>query len=268
MDIPDVSMEVLQYCDIMTIGRLASVSRMYYLAVKDGIVYQEFGQHSRESKVFNKACRHGHNAALLRIHVFEDACESGHLHVAKWLVSLGTNVRQASIYLFGNVCTRNHLHVAKWLKRIIDATFDLDAFVHVCEHGYLNVAKLLHALKVDTRIRYERAFKAACASGRLEVATWLWTLNIVNIYHEDNYAFKHACIGGHLEVAKWLHNLGAGVGDKEWAFINACKHGHLEVAKWLQSFGIDAHIYKQAIRAANLMKRPKIVKWLNGLNKK
>jgi hypothetical protein len=83
---------------------------------------------------------------------FIEACDSGHLHIAEFLVLEDVN----------NTIDKN----------IVEYAFD-DA----CQNGNLTVAKWLYYLtgKFNSNINY--LFKCACEHGRLEIAQWLYLIN-------------------------------------------------------------------------------------------
>lgn len=97
-----------------------------------------------------------------------------------------------------------------------------------------------------------RALCAACASGRLGLARWIWSLG----FGSDPEACEHrcaivgpdggligeadllrsACAGGDLAAVQWARSLGGvDAGRIAWAVGTACVFGKTEVALWLLS---------------------------------
>ena len=84
---------------------------------------------------------------------FRSACKNGHLEVAKWLLSIKTDI---------NILIQNEY-----------------AFQFACQEGHLEVAKWLLSVKpdIDISANEEYAFKFACEKGNVNIAQWLSTLN-------------------------------------------------------------------------------------------
>lgn len=85
------------------------------------------------------------------------------------------------------------------------------AFRAACSSGHLPVAQFLYGQggfwSPDLR---EDAFELACRSGNLALVQWLYALGVVRVraHARDERCFQMACQKGHLAVAQWLHRVG------------------------------------------------------------
>ena len=79
-------------------------------------------------------------------YAFIDACKNGHTDVAKWLLSIKSDIdTSTSNYAFRLTCSNGHIDVAKWLLSIksdIDISANDDkAFTDACLNDHINIAK-------------------------------------------------------------------------------------------------------------------------------
>jgi hypothetical protein len=143
---------------------------------------------------------------------FRHACYQGHLHIAKWLISLNLhpaiNVSAIKDYAFRHACNNGHLQLAQWLLQI-KPDIDLTAhgqcsFNDVCSNGHLPVAQWLY--EIMPTININRAFEFSCNNSQIHIAMWLHSLSDSNIISLDSYnnAFFWACHHSHVCIAKWL----------------------------------------------------------------
>jgi hypothetical protein len=169
---------------------------------------------------------------------FEMACVSGHLDMAKWLVTLDGVDVHATYKLFYRVCTRGHVDMATWLDSLgVEHTLEDDelAFETICSTGYLEMAQWLYSnCDMDSDV----AFMTASDMGGSRMLKWMASLDgRVDVHVGNDYAFRKVCETGNLEAAKWLWSLG-GVdihAFKDQGFKFACSHRDKEMAKWLVS---------------------------------
>jgi hypothetical protein len=126
-----------------------------------------------------------------------------------------------------------------------------DVFRDSCGFGHLEVAKWLYELDVniDIHARKEEVFRISCGFGYLEMAKWLYGLDgKIDIHIDNEDAFRWSCSNGHLDVAKLLYELDGKTdihaGDDE-AFCISCSKGHIDMAMWL--YGLDKEYYNEWI---------------------
>lgn len=117
---------------------------------------------------------------------FQDACENGHMHVAKWLYynvkikNLRVNIIKGKAFLAA--CSGSYFKLAKWLYEISDLS-------------YKNI---------------ENSFNLACVCGNLKFAVWLLSLKLtkpIRIANNNHFPFKAACKYNKYKVALWLSGL-------------------------------------------------------------
>jgi hypothetical protein len=133
----------------------------------------------------------------------------------------------------------------------------------LCRKGLLNsicwLASRFGREALIVEAGYERYFtpiRAACASGRLDVARWLAATygytsaetspegKLVDAY--DQLAMRSACVNGHQEVVEWLvktfkepypgpmgHEAEDRALDENEVLVDVCNGGGLELARWL-----------------------------------
>ncbi len=149
--------------------------------------------------------------------LFQEYCKTGKLENAKQLYLLyptTIDIIGNCQYAFKWACENGHLEVAKWLLTI-ESNIDISAyndvaFTTACFNGHLEVAKWLLTIKptINVSAEAECAFQLACRYGHLEVIQWLLTIKpTINIYAMCGYAFTSACENGHLKVAQWLQSI-------------------------------------------------------------
>lgn len=151
-------------------------------------------------------------------HGFHSSCKLGHLAVAQWLyqqnpVSLNHLIRACFA-----CAKKGHLPVVQWLVGLCGTDPSLAEFREsllqiCCMKGRLEIVQWLHSMGEDIHATEEYAFRAACATGHMNVAQWIYQTippgQPVNIHAANDEAFEMACLYGHLPMAIWLYSLGA-----------------------------------------------------------
>ena len=98
---------------------------------------------------------------------------------------------------------------------------------------------------------FDQSFRAAGASGHLEVVKWIHEIHpeiALRNHATLTSVFKQACGNGHLNIISWITAIAANGDspidvrdDSDIAFRLACLNGHLAVAKWLWAQQPDIH---------------------------
>jgi hypothetical protein len=145
---------------------------------------------------------------------FNTLCKSGNLEEAQqYLLDNPTiNISANNEKAFLNACFSGHLEVAQWLLLLslkpdinISANYE-EAFRYACFKGHLLVAQWLLSVKPDINIsaKNEQSFRNACFYGRLLVAQWLLELkpNLYVINYNDDGSYKDYYIRS-KEEARW-----------------------------------------------------------------
>lgn len=261
---------------------------------------------------------------LSYFNAFEWCCKNGHLQIAQWIInqpqlnitfellqstflsSLGNSQVETSQWLidlndkFGwqsfviqgdsiyKYIYRTTVEMIKWLydKPMYQHYVLTDYFfIHCCENGNLDAAKLLLELDSTKRINIhsddEHAFTQSCAKGNLHVVKWLIELSCLPEYgliDIQPYIFDLSCRNGHLEIAKLLLELSSYYGggfkiNLDSAFLMCCNY--LVIAKWLIELSykpgftlIDIHAEdEQVFRVCWICGNLEFVKWLVELSR-
>jgi ankyrin repeat protein len=129
---------------------------------------------------------------------FRYACLNGHLHVAKWLLSIKPTINISALNeeVFRWSCSNGQLHVAQWLLSvkpdIVISYFNECAFRWACNNNQLHVAQWLLSVKPDINISVwnENAFRMACHYEDLRVAVWLLFIKPSIDFREQNLKTK------------------------------------------------------------------------------
>ncbi len=111
---------------------------------------------------------------------FKYACLDGDLELAQsyYKQKPKINIRHNYDCIFRTVCKNGHLHVAKWLMSVcpdIDI-YNLDnnnAFYNACKNGHLDVAKWLKSLDVQHKYNSTYAMIVANKYGRQNIVDWI-----------------------------------------------------------------------------------------------
>ena len=172
---------------------------------------------------------------------FSNACRAGHLHVARWLLTIDPTIytREYVKHVFVWVCANGQLSIAKWLLFVQPSICVSDycerAFRMACERGLLNVAKWLVSVKPEidcVSVCTTDVFHYTCC--RLQSAKLILSINPA--IHIDPMSLSDLCCEGKLHVIKWLLMVNPTIDiseNNEEAFRWACYYGRLSVAKWL-----------------------------------
>ena len=227
-------------------------------------------------------------------HYFFQACERGHLNVARWLMEnhlIGmTRYDQNKIVekCCWEACAHGHLKMAMWLWDLMDlCNYSLNkndynrAFLGAIQNNHFQAVQwmLNLGLRLDHRACNDKPFVFACLTGNIHMVKLIWNIdpqNRPNHRTDDDYMFKLACIKNNLKLAQWLwevepHNRPNCQIDDNITFIDVCINGNLKMAKWLLSIynlGPKPKFRKTsnvALYYACLYENFHIVRWLMSL---
>ena len=129
--------------------------------------------------------------------------------------------------IFEWLCIKSKLEIIEWLHNVIDYTNNKNivnyqnAFIEVCLHNNLDIAKWLYNNKNNIVLNYNTSFIICSHKGNLDLCKWLYSLDRkIDI---DNIPFSYACAEGHFELLKWMYLLPNTINiheDYEYIFIN------------------------------------------------
>jgi hypothetical protein len=206
--------------------------------------------------------------------LFQAVCNSGHLDIAKWLLSLGGG-KIPPYESFQRAYIAGNLAMAQWLYTFPRFQFDSNVFTTVCHAGSQNTAEWLLFLNERKEIRIDknsicRGFHQACLQGHLKFIQWLyphihsyiytgrslnelfreicldqqihigeWLLTeglVHDIQDIISLVFRDVCNANYLNMAKWVYSLGKiPISYQRGAFLNSCYQGHIKIVQWLYS---------------------------------
>lgn len=156
---------------------------------------------------------------------FEEICEMGHLHMAKWLLrrnpGLADTITETGthLYSFRCACDKGHLKLAQWLCDTFDMTTDemhaqcMPIFLTLCEEGRLKTARQMHrALGISAEhVISSKCLYHTAKRGCLEVAQWLHeAFDLASVNHEQldpQSVLEEALEHANYKMAYWLHRV-------------------------------------------------------------
>jgi hypothetical protein len=178
------------------------------------------------------------------LEAFLSACNSGHMPVILWLMSLFSDEDVVDLQLhtrgFVEACKGVHLAVAHYMLHFGDVVVNYDydsAFVSACRARNLSFALWVHSLgDVDITAAEDIAFRTACSLHLQDIAATIYGLGPVDIHARNDEAFLDACRSGDAKLAKWLHGLDPMSQHTVClAFWKTCAEDHKGLAEWLLS---------------------------------
>ena len=198
------------------------------------------------------------------------ACQENHLEMAKFLYSLGANIRVKNDWCVMISINRNNIEILKWIQslNIIDFNANNNYILRVCcNNGKLDIIKWLHSLgQIDMNILSDIMFTNSCIGGNLETCKWIYSFGKIEL---SQFTFNFLCQLGNLDILKWIYDtVEIDIHyDNELAFITSCEYGKFDVAQWIYSLGnvkIEAN-GNQAFLTACHNNHIDIVHWLKSL---
>jgi ankyrin repeat protein len=199
------------------------------------------------------------NISVYQDRAFETACNYGHVHVAKWLLSIKPNINflQFIKSVFKEACLGEPLiDIAKWLISI-EPTANVDKFrkyvdykklfKYACKHNF-ELAQFLFDTKTEVHeyARDERHFLAAIKNNHHDIASWLASIqrptntsdnecnDLVNMFKK--IIFIGLIKKGNLMEVQNFYSVNTSINisvNNEEPFRTACEYGYLHIAEWL-----------------------------------
>jgi ankyrin repeat protein len=158
---------------------------------------------------------------------FMKACSGGHLHVIKYLISLGSPMYEVTNEGWGGFYAASYCGHLKILKYLISLGYDVNKkinknkpfFVGACRsESNLKMVKYLVSVRCDINVKDVEE-----QTGLLTASYW------------SNY-----------EIVKYLISLGCDVNEKDGngdtPFLYTCFHGNIELGKYLISQGCNINV--------------------------
>ena len=183
--------------------------------------------------------------------VFQIACKYDYIEIVQWLIreypnshdcwpGLGKNFGGSA---FINACENGHLHMAKLLiERFPEYQYVMNrALLGAIDNGHLHIVMWLikRFPNINPRAQDDYVFRMACYHGHLHIVKWLIKrFPDINPRAQDNYAFRMACYHGHLHIVQWLKTTFPDINHRacdDYAFRKACFNGYFRIAQWLKT---------------------------------
>ncbi|OWZ14288.1 hypothetical protein PHMEG_00012259 [Phytophthora megakarya] len=215
------------------------------------------------ASALTSAASHGHLELVQWIYSREYICRSdrypieqaianGHLAVAKFLRSMGEEIR--SINAMNLAAENGHLQMLQWLQATGLLNCTKNAMDGAARNGHLEVVKWLHENRTEGCS--SDALSYATHYGHLEVAKWLYD-NVHTTFHLTTALSMNKC--RHLEILQWINSHFEKANYLE-AMLVASKNGDLEVLEWLHKHKLtDFDSY--ALQFATQNGHVKVVQW-------
>lgn len=192
-------------------------------------------------------------------HGFRSACESNHLHIVKWLYSIGYTK------IYGNefsselnnlyICaTHGSLDVAKWMLSTIKPEYNeyfAEAIFYTMIHCQLEFAKwlfeIIQANKINIDLGKKRDIFFIVKENPTKEDTQLEILKLIHIinsaYYSDLYVVSKFFNGKFYKIGKWLCEIGLynELSINE-SIVFCIEENNLDMVIWLYNFAIEKNI--------------------------
>jgi hypothetical protein len=179
---------------------------------------------------------------------FKFASAKGHLDIVEWLYEepIYNNDIELINNSFYEACENGHVLVAKFLfEKLLKYVDDMDeiindAFIAACENNKVNIIIWLIQFHKNT-INIISCFALACEYGSLDIVNYLYSNNLIDRKDLDilNQAFNITCIYGHYNIILWfleLKNYQPNLAVIREGINNARNHKKFYTAQLLENY--------------------------------
>jgi len=183
-----------------------------------------------------------------REHVTSNAMKTAlsldNTEVANWVFALrpAPKVSQAQWRsAFGSACADGRFNMVKWIwVREGELPF-LWGGLHKAAYGnHITIVHWLWDILSDKKIYAERLlpiFRNACLNGDLDLAKWVWDLNLISGLNVSLHSCAEmAASGGHADIIQWLETIGVdasnGPDKGRMLFLCASSSENLDLAMY------------------------------------
>ncbi|KAJ3256459.1 hypothetical protein HK103_005457 [Boothiomyces macroporosus] len=174
------------------------------------------------------------------------AASKGHYSLIQKLVPFKPDF-SASNYAIQLACEHGHLEIAKLLIEQCNsdpAENDNYPLIYASMNGHFHVVEYLFTKNTDPSADQNAAIRYAAKNGHLNIVQLLLNDKRVNPADKDNYAIQLAAQYGHIEIVKLLLPFVDPSANNNEALIKAKENGHDEIVELLIS---DGRVDSQAV---------------------
>lgn len=171
------------------------------------------------------------------------ACHFGHVHFAKYFLSLGANIKKNIKFYLLVSCVQGHLEMIDFLiEQGVDIHFDNNiCLIQACKSNQFSVLKHLIEKGVDFHKNNEKCLLVAIKYRKIDIVKYLISKG-ANIHIGNDDCFKKACKHANVEMVEFLVEQGIDVNNKQ-AFRLAIRNGNVQVVEYLLNQGMDKQIF-------------------------
>lgn len=202
------------------------------------------------------------------------AVQENHLELAKWLYSVGADIRIQDNWCFKIALSKGKFEILEWIisLNIIDLNYDHEnLFRYACLYSPIESVKWLYGkTTIDIHARGDEPFISCCVNNKCDVVEWLYDIGTFDLSFNNNILFKYMIEFGNTYIAKWIFNR-TQINlheDDEFIFRLACNRNNIDLAKWIFSLG-NVNIKacsNQSFKLACQFNYVELADWLQKLN--
>ena len=186
--------------------------------------------------------------------LFETACKSNQLDMAKWLLTIFPHINVSNHYEtpFIYACKNNNIQMAKWLLELqpninilVNTNIDEDDYTnilcYICENNfreeYIDISNWLISLDTTNKL-FTDAFCSICKNDSLKYIKFMLTLNYNMSVDEYTKSFQNACKKYSSDNARYLYSIEPKIDicvDNNIIFVKSLKKSKIEICKFIYS---------------------------------
>ena len=205
---------------------------------------------------------HGADVKMRNNLILFKACEYDNLEIANFIIEhTDIDIKKYTNKIINMCCDKSSLKLLEFFisKKLID--LDSEEYYHAfhssCDYGHISIVKLLYNsvpidefyIRMTNYIELNDCLVSVVRNGHLELAKWLYNLDIFDINNEILYI--EVCSGGHINMLELLNSLETiSIDIQKKGFEYACYNNHLDMAKWLYelvNIDLDNEFYDEFI---------------------